>query len=237
MQTEDNEKRRAAGGVEPSQTTEGGEHSRTIELMAITPNAEDIIERACRTCYLSFHRYKPPSSTEELIKKVIGKGHHSVLEHATATFRIKGGSRVFTHELVRHRLMSPSQESQRYVEYGKTKQFEFVLPPTVQKTDFVGKFEQLAASAYDLYQEMVKADVPKEDARYILPNATTSEIVISANFRELRHIFEIRCVERAHWEIREICLEILKIMKKEAPIVFWDFHIDEKKRVAFRKDE
>ena len=217
--------------------TRGSEKIRTIELMAITPKAEDIIERACRTCYLSFHRYKPPSSTEELIKKVIGKGHHSVLEHATATFRIKGGSRVFTHELVRHRLMSPSQESQRYVEYGKTRQFEFVLPPTVQKSDFEDKFEQLAASAYDLYQEMVKADVPKEDARYILPNATTSEIVISANFRELRHIFEIRCVERAHWEIREICLEMLKIMKKEAPIVFWDFHIDEKNRVAYRKDE
>ena len=208
-----------------------------VELMAITPNAEDVIERACRTCYLSFHRYDPPSSTEELIKKVIRRGHHSVLEHAMATFRIKGGSRVFTHELVRHRLMSPSQESQRYVEYGKTKQFEFVLPPTVQKTDFAGRFEELAASAYELYQEMVKADVPKEDARYILPNATTSEIVISANFRELRHIFEIRCVERAHWEIREICLEILKIMKKEAPIVFWDFHIDDEKRVAYRKDE
>jgi len=208
-----------------------------VELMTITPNAEDVIERACSTCYLSFHRYDPPSSTEELIKKVIRKGHHSVLEHAMATFRIKGGSRVFTHELVRHRLMSPSQESQRYVEYGKTKQFEFVLPPTVQKTEFVGRFEELAASAYELYQEMVKADVPKEDARYILPNATTSEIVISANFRELRHIFEIRCMERAHWEIREICLEILKIIKKEAPIVFWDFHIDEKNRVAFRKDE
>jgi len=208
-----------------------------VELMAITPNAEDVIERACRTCYLSFHRYDPPSSTEELIKKVIRRGHYSVLEHAMATFRIKGGSRVFTHELVRHRLMSPSQESQRYDEYGKTKQFEFVLPPTVRKTEFVGRFEELAASAYELYQEMVKADVPKEDARYILPNATTSEIVISANFRELRHIFEIRCVERAHWEIREICLEILKIMKKEAPIVFWDFHIDGKDRVAFRKDD
>jgi len=217
--------------------TQGSQTSRSVELMAITPNAEDVIERACRTCYLSFHRYDPPSSTEELIKKVIRRGHHSVLEHAMATFRIKGGSRVFTHELVRHRLMSPSQESQRYVEYGKIKQFEFVLPPTVKKTDFAGRFGELAASAYDLYQEMVRADVPKEDARYILPNATTSEIVISANFRELRHIFEIRCVERAHWEIREICLEILGIMKKEAPIVFWDFHIDEKNRVAYRRDE
>ena len=207
-----------------------------VELMAITPNAEDIIERACRTCYLSFHRYNPPSSTEELIKKVIQKGHHSVLEHALATFRIKGGSRVFTHEMVRHRLMSPSQESQRYVEYGKTKEFEFVVPPTIQNTKFVDKFKEITGKAYELYQDMVKAEIPKEDSRYILPNATTSEIVISANFRELRHIFEIRCVERAHWEIREICLEMLKIMKKQAPIVFWDFHIDEKNKVAHKKE-
>ena len=82
---------------------------------------------------------------------------------------------------------------------------------------------------------MVKEGIPKEDARYILPNATVSEIVISANFRELRHIFEVRCVSRAHWEIREICLEMLKIMKEKAPIVFWDFEIDEKNKVASRK--
>jgi len=207
-----------------------------VELMAITPQAEDVIEKACRTCYLSFHRYNPPSSTEELIKKVIQKGHHSVLEHAYATFRIKGGSRVFTHEMVRHRLMSPSQESQRYVEYGKTKEFEFVIPPTVENTNLKDKFRKKALELKDFYEEMVKAGVPKEDARYILPNATVSEIVISANFRELRHIFEVRCVERAHWEIREICLEMLKIMKKEAPIVFWDFVIDEKNKIAQREE-
>ena len=203
-----------------------------VELLSITPRAEDLIERACRTCYLSFHRYHPPSSTRELIRKVIKKGHHSVLEHAAATFRIKGGSRVFTHELVRHRVMSPSQESQRYVEYGKTRQFEFVTPPTIEKTKFKSKFEDLSEKSYQLYSEMVKADIPKEDARYILPNATTSEIVITANFRELRHIFEVRCAQRAHWEIREICLEMLRIMKKQAPIVFWDFKIDQKKNVA-----
>ncbi|OGC84208.1 MAG: thymidylate synthase, flavin-dependent [candidate division Zixibacteria bacterium RBG_16_43_9] len=207
-----------------------------VELMAITPQAEDVIEKACRTCYLSFHRYNPPSSTEELIKKVIQKGHHSVLEHAYATFRIKGGSRVFTHEMVRHRLMSPSQESQRYVEYGKTKEFEFVIPPTVENTNLKDKFRKKALELKDFYEEMVKAGVPKEDARYILPNATVSEIVVSANFRELRHIFEVRCVERAHWEIRQICLEMLKIMKKEAPIVFWDFVIDEKNKIAQREE-
>ena len=213
-----------------------GAYGGKVELMSITPNAQDVIERACRTCYLSFNRYNPPSSTEELIKKVIRKGHHSVLEHALATFRIKGGSRVFTHELVRHRIMSPSQESQRYVEYGKTKEFEYVIPPTIENTPFEDRFKKLAQDTFSLYQEMVKADIPKEDARYILPNATTSEIVISANFRELRHIFEIRCVERAHWEIRQICLEMLKIMKEQAPIVFWDFEIDEGKGIAFTKE-
>jgi len=205
--------------------------------MAITPQAEDIIEKACRTCYLSFHRYNPPSSTEELIKKVIRKRHYSVLEHAYATFRIKGASRVFTHEMVRHRLMSPSQESQRYVEYGKTKEFEYVIPPTVEITSFRNEFEKIALKLKDFYEEMVKAGIPKEDARYILPNAAVSEIVVSANFRELRHIFEVRCVPRAHWEIREICLEMLKIMKKEAPLVFWDFKIEEKNRIAYREEE
>ncbi|MCX6826322.1 MAG: FAD-dependent thymidylate synthase [candidate division Zixibacteria bacterium] len=204
----------------------------SVELMSITPNAEQVIELACRTCYLSFHRYDPPASTEELIKKVINKKHHSVLEHALATFRIKGGSRVFTHELVRHRLMSPSQESQRYVEYGKVRNFDIVLPPTVEQSEFKSRYLEKASECEQLYSEMVKAGLPKEDARYILPNATTSEIVISANFREYRHIFEVRCHPRAHWEIRQICMIMLEIMKKEAPIVFHDFQIDKENNSA-----
>lgn len=210
--------------------------------MAITPNAQDVIERACRTCYLSFHRYAPPKSTEELIKKVIKKGHHSVLEHAFATFRVKGGSRVFTHEMVRHRLISPSQESQRYVEYGKskegaTKEFEFVIPPSVESSNFVDEFKRNAYEAEKFYQEMVKDGIPKEDARYILPNATVSEIVLSANLREFRHIFEVRCNPRAHWEIRAVCLKMLKILKTKAPFVFWDFEIDEKNKIAIKRND
>ncbi len=208
-----------------------------VILMSITPNGEDVIERACRTCYLSFHRYDPPASTEELIKKVIRKGHHSVLEHASATFRIKGGSRVFTHEMVRHRLMSPSQESQRYVHYGSRKLFEVVLPDSVKQSGYEERYFEIAGECYSLYQEMVDADVPKEDARYILPGGITSEIVVTANFREFRHIFSIRTVERAHWEIRKICLEMLRIMKKEAPIVFWDFEIDEEAGTGYRTEE
>jgi thymidylate synthase (FAD) len=198
----------------------------SVELMAITPDAERVIELACRTCYLSFHRYDPPASTRELIKKVIRKGHHSVLEHAHATFRIKGGSRTFTHELVRHRLMSPSQESQRYVEYGKTRDFDVVLPGSIEKSEFKDRYLEMAAQCEKFYTEMVKADIPKEDARYILPGGTTSEIVISANLREFRHIFSVRCHPRAHWEIRRICLKMLEVLKAETPIVFDDFEID-----------
>jgi thymidylate synthase (FAD) len=223
----------------------------SVELMAITPNAEDVIERACRTCYLSFYRYDPPKSTGELIKKILGKKHFSVLEHASATFRIEGGSRVFTHELVRHRFISPSQESQRYVVYAdkpattakpgrkKTTDYSFVLPETIQKARIADKeneasseFKNAVMNCYELYERLLDAGVPPEDARYILPNATVSQIVITANFRELRHFFCVRTHPRAHWEIREIALKMLEIMQKEAPIVFADFKIDEGTRSA-----
>jgi thymidylate synthase (FAD) len=203
------------------------EATHQVTLMAITPNAEDVIERACRTCHLSFHNYDPPGSTEELIKKTIREKHFSVLEHAMATFRIKGGSRVFTDELVRHRLISPSQESQRYINYGKTGGLAVVAPPTIRNSAYYQQFLELSSEAEKLYSEMIAADIPKEDARYILPHGTTSEIVISANLREYRHIVMVRCHPRAHWEIRRICLDMLRILKREVPIVFWDYEIDE----------
>lgn len=212
----------------------------SVALEAITPDAELLIERACRTCYLSFHRYNPPESTVELIQKVIRKQHHSVLEHASATFRVKGASRVLTHELVRHRFISPSQESQRYVCYAdkpgrkKTRDYNVVTPPTFKNAnlDFTDKYLEVVENCYDLYEQMLDAGIPPEDARYILPNSTTSEIVITANFRELRHFIWVRTHERAHWEIRQLAIAILKIMKERAPIVFWDFVIDEQNMTA-----
>lgn len=217
----------------------------SVELLALTPDGEDIIERACRTCYLSFHRYDPPQSTRELIIKILGKKHFSVLEHASATFRITGGSRVFTHELVRHRFISPSQESQRYVCYAdkpgrkKTTSFQFVLPGTIASAQLSTSggpaselYEKTIMGVYELYEQLLDAGVPPEDARYVLPNATVSQIVITANFRELRHFFCVRTHPRAHWEIREIALKMLGIMKEKAPIVFGDFKIDEETKSA-----
>jgi thymidylate synthase (FAD) len=230
-----------------------------VELLSITPNGEDLIERACRTCYLSFNRYNPPKSTIDLIKKILRHGHFSVLEHAAATFRVVGGSRVFTHEMVRHRLVSPSQESQRYVCYAdrpgdpaaknykdrprrKTRDFEVVVPPTVEEARFDdGRsprevFLEACSEAYQLYERLLSAGVPPEDARYILPNATTSEIVLTGNLREWRHVCTLRCSPQAHWEIRMVMMQILKVLKEQAPIVYHDFELDEQTMTARRTD-
>jgi thymidylate synthase (FAD) len=201
-----------------------------VELMAITPHAEEVIEDACRTCYLSFHRKNPPESTRDLISKIIEKGHHSVLEHASATFRVLGASRVFTHEMVRHRFVSPSQQSQRYVNEAQS---SVVTPPSVASSpEAAVEFRRVVDEAHAAYRRLVALGVPKEDARYLLPGGTVSEIVLSANFREWRHVFEVRCHPRAHWEIRRVCMEMLKILKREAPIAFEDFELDEARGMA-----
>lgn len=205
-----------------------------VELMAITPNAEEVIEDACRTCYLSFHRKNPPESTRELITKILEKGHHSVLEHASATFRVLGASRVFTHEMVRHRFVSPSQQSQRYVNEANT---EVVVPPSVASHEEASaEFRRVVEEARAAYRRLVAFGIPKEDARYLLPGGAASEIVLSANFREWRHVCEVRCHPRAHWEIRRVCLDMLRILKREAPIIFEDFTIDEERRMATRHE-
>ncbi len=191
-----------------------------VILESITPNAEELIERAARTCYQSLGKINPPKSTEHLIKLILKNGHHSVLEHASATFRIKGCSRVMSHELVRHRLMSISQESQRYVKYIDG--IEFVCPPSIKEKGLEQKYNISIMECYKDYACLLEAGIPPEDARYVLPSAVCSEIVITANFRELRHIIQLRTSNRAHWEIKSVANEILTIMKEKAPLVFSD---------------
>jgi len=194
-----------------------------VDLLAITPNCQKLIEEAGRTCYLSFGKIGKDSE-EKFIRMLIKSGHLSVLEHAYATFRIRGGSRAFTHQLVRHRLCAFSQQSQRYV---SEKEFSFVTPPSIQKNpEALRLFKETMEVARKSYQKLQELGIKNEDARFVLPNAIKSEIVISANLREWRHILELRCAPDAQWEIREICNEILKILKKEAPTVFEDFEVD-----------
>ena len=194
------------------------------KLLAITPNAEKIIEQAGRTCYQSVSRVEY-GSEEKLILKMIEMGHHSVLEHACATFKIRGVSRSFTHQLVRHRLCSFSQQSQRYV---NEKKFDYVEPGSITcNPEAHSLFELFMAEAKAAYCRLQELGIKNEDARFVLPNAVESEIVLSANFRQFRHMFCLRCGKHAQWEIRRVCLCMLQTLQKEAPSVFGDFVIDE----------
>jgi thymidylate synthase (FAD) len=200
-----------------------------VELLAITPNGEKLIEEAGRTCYLSLGRITD-NSNESFIRNSIRRGHHSILEHASASFRIKGASRSFTHQLVRHRLASFSQQSQRYVD---EKEFSFIIPPEIAANEEAAKlFRQHMADTQELYENLRNRGIKKQDARFILPNALESEIVFSSNFRELRAVFKLRLEKSAQWEFRRVALEMLKIMQKEAPAVFSDFIIDEENWTA-----
>lgn len=195
-----------------------------IILLAITPNAEKLIEEAGRTCYMSIERITDESE-KNFIRSSIKRGHLSIIEHASASFRIKGASRSFTHQLVRHRLASFSQQSQRYVNESD---FNYIIPPGISENDTASKiFKDFIENSKKTYKSLLETGIKKEDARFVLPNALESEIVFSANFRELRFIFSLRLKKNAQWEIRRVCLEMLKIMQRHAPSVFGDFIIDD----------
>ncbi len=201
----------------------------TITLLAITPNAEKLIEEAGRTCYLSLDRIAD-GTEKSFIRNCIKRGHHSILEHASASFRITGASRAFTHQLVRHRLASFSQQSQRYVDEAG---FNYVIPDSVLADGEAAViFRDFMARAEETYRILRDRGIRKEDARFVLPNASESQIVFSANFRELRTVFNLRLDRNAQWEIRRVCVEMLKALRKEAPSVFGDFIIDEETMTA-----
>jgi thymidylate synthase (FAD) len=193
-----------------------------VELVSITPDAERLIERAGRTCYMSHNRIKEDSAPR-FLRMLISRGHLSVLEHASATFHVSGISRAATHQLVRHRLCSFSQKSQRYVLESEP---SFVIPPSIQANpECRALFDSITVASKQTYRDLVELGIPKEDARFVMPNAAPSEIVISANFRELRHIISVRGSRHAQWEVRELAAGILRIMKGQAPNVFFDLEI------------
>jgi thymidylate synthase (FAD) len=199
-----------------------------VELLSITPNAEKLIEAAGRTSYLSFPKQRE-NSEKTFIRMLIKNQHLSVLEHAYATFRISNVSRAFTHQLVRHRLCSFIQQSQRYVEESN---FNYIEPDSIKENPEAHSiFIDLVDRAKEAYIKLHKLGVRKEDARYVLPNATGSQIVMSANFREWRYIIGLRGEPQSQWEIRKVAIEILKILKNHAPTVFGYFEIDEKKEI------
>jgi thymidylate synthase (FAD) len=155
----------------------------------------------------------------QIIKRVTGYGHMSVIEHASFTFSIEDVSRAMTHQLVRHRLASYTQQSQRYVKYDTLK--SYVTPPTIANNPDAQKiFEEALEHVSNAYNKLLEMGIPKEDARYILPNAAKTNIVVTMNARELRHFFNLRCCARSQWELREVATEMLRQVKKVAPSLF-----------------
>ena len=196
-----------------------------IELLYITPNAEKVIEKAGRTSYQSFEK-QTENSYKKFIKMLIRNKHESVLEHASASFKISGISRALTHQLVRHRLCSFTQQSQRYVNEND---FNYIEPDDIKSNPTAHKiYTELMEHVRNQYSQLRNLGIRKEDARFILPNSIESEIIMTANFRELRHVIRLRGEKAAQWEIRRLAIEILRILKREVPDVFQDMEINEK---------
>jgi len=193
-----------------------------IELWNVTENAEDLIARAARVCYDSFDK-ESEAGNERLIKHLINNGHHSVLEHASATFFITGISRACSHQLVRHRLAAYSQRSQRFVNEDG---FNVVVPTSVKEKDFtVFLFHELKSIISDGYNKLIELGIKPEDARFLLPNACETRIVMTCNFRQWRHIIEHRGLNsQAQWEIREMAQEICRQLYEQCPLIFKDLY-------------
>jgi len=195
-----------------------------VTLIEHTPNPELTVSLAARLCYspCSIGELRDKlgaSDIEKFLDKIMSLGHHSVLEHASFTFGIEGVSRVTTHQLVRHRIASFSQQSQRYVSH--TEHFTSIMPDTIaEHPDARQIFAFMSETVHKAYAQLVELGIPPEDARYILPNATETKIIMTMNARELLHFFALRCCQRAQWEIREMSIEMLRLVKKVAPVIF-----------------
>jgi thymidylate synthase (FAD) len=203
-----------------------------VILLRCTPAPEETVAMAAKLCY-------SPSDIESLKEKIEAKdqrsfveklmkmGHMTPIEHASFTFAIEGISRACSHQLVRHRLASYSQQSQRYV--SEETGFDYIIPPVIKEDKELKKyFNDFMAEAQNVYNHIVKklnekgvkGESANQDARFALPNAAETKIIVTMNARELLHFFRLRCCNRAQWEIRQMAEKMLKLAKKASPVIF-----------------
>ena len=195
-----------------------------VELLYCTPDPERAIATAARLCYApvgakELMETMSDEQVDKVLNTILGSGHFSTLEHASFTFAIDGVSRALTHQLVRHRIASYNQQSQRYVKYNSG--IETIKPASVKENPQAeAVFDQAISSATDAYKKLLDMGIPAEDARFLLPNAAETKIVVTMNARELLHFFNHRCCNRAQWEIREMAWKMVELVKPLAPRVF-----------------
>lgn len=199
-----------------------------VELIAHTTAPTAVCNLAAGTCTSGsippLHRGEEDGAGP--LRAAMASGHESVAEHAVFAFAIEGISRACSHQLVRHRVASYSQQSQRYVRmaYSSRDPFDYVLPDSIKGNhDAEELYEQHMRATAEVYGRLVDCyKIPMEDARYILPNACTTNIVVTMNARELRHFFSLRCCARAQWEIRELAEAMLQQVRDVSPVLFAD---------------
>jgi len=194
-----------------------------VVLLSYTHHAEQLCAAAAHGCYstdsvATVYKNMLNSKVEELINKVMKNGHHSVIEHAVYTFSVEGVSRTLTHQLVRHRIASFSQQSQRYVKIGAP---QYVLPPSVESDSMASKiFSEAMDRAWESYEFLSSKGIPKQDARFVLPNACETNITFTMNARELLHFFSLRLDKHAQWEIREMAGLMWGWLQDASPLIF-----------------
>ncbi len=203
-----------------------------VILLKHTPNPEETVAMAAKLCYspsdIEALKEKIEAKDQKaLVEKLVKMGHMSPIEHSSFTFAIEGISRACSHQLVRHRLASYSQQSQRYV--SEETGFDYVIPPIIKEDKALKRyFEDFMSEAQKAYNHIVKklnekgvkGESANQDARFILPNAAETKIIVTMNARELLHFFRMRCCNRAQWEIRRMAEEMLKLVKKTSPVIF-----------------
>ncbi|MEW6685832.1 MAG: FAD-dependent thymidylate synthase [Candidatus Edwardsbacteria bacterium] len=197
-----------------------------VKLINYTTRPLEVIFTAARTCYSHltpqeiWRVKKTKKQMQSLVDKIIKLGHESVLEHISFTFAIEGISRACSHQLVRHRLASYSQQSQRYVRFKNRKEMRIVTPSAIRrKKALLDKFEETIGKTYETYQMLIEKGIRPEDARYVLPNAVTTNILVTMNLRELRHVAGLRLDPHAQWEIRGLLKEIKREIYKKEPFL------------------
>jgi thymidylate synthase (FAD) len=193
---------------------------QSIELLSHTPNPEQLIELAGRVCYKSEDRITPDSA-KRFIETICKNQHESVLEHASATFRIVC-DRGVSHELVRHRIASYSQESTRYCCYGKEKfgnEITVIKPPYLDEIAEAAWREAVNASECN-YMLLIDHGITAQIARSVLPTCLKTEVVMTANFREWKHFLRLRTSQAAHPQMCEVAMLIGAELKKLSPTVF-----------------
>ncbi|PKK85477.1 MAG: thymidylate synthase (FAD) [Thermoplasmata archaeon HGW-Thermoplasmata-1] len=194
-----------------------------VELITATPEGELVAALAAALTHSDMTPEKLKEERDEgkltaLLGRVMKMGHTSVAEHVSFTFAVSGVSRSLTHQLVRHRIASYSQQSQRYVSLSQP---SYVTPPKIGRDERLrGAYGETMARIWAEYNKLLSLGIPAEDARYVLPNGSTTNIIVTMNARALLNFFELRCCNHAQWEIRELAWKMLNLVREAAPTIF-----------------